>query len=110
MLKHNGYPGGRHGRSQVNEYVDPFVVAQLVEVWLDQHVEGQSHRLGACWVVSIENWPPSQFTASLELLASRLDEDVGGGDDSVDLLFQIRLNSASSNRVHVFTRPPCTVN
>ena len=47
---------------------------------------------------------------SLELSASRLDEDLGRVDDSVDSLVQIVLNRACSNRAHAFTRPRCTVN
>jgi len=43
------------------------------------------------------------YGKSLELLASRLDDDVGGGEDSVDSLVQIFLNRACSNRADVFT-------
>jgi len=50
------------------------------------------------------------YGKSLELLALRLDEDSGGGDDSFDSLVPILLNRACSNTVHVFTRPPCIVN
>ena len=54
---------GCHRGRQEDENVVPSVVHQLVKVRLDQHVEGQSHRLWAYWVLSIENLPPSHTTA-----------------------------------------------